>query len=100
MKGMNTMNEGYKVWGALESVLSNKGLGIHAKKCLYILRSTVIVPTTLGYEKCCEKESECSSNEIFESLVGFSQSKVFCGQEPPSGKSTTTECGFNYHLLA
>ena len=26
--------------------------------------------------------------------------KVFCGQEPPSGESTTTECGFNYQLLA
>ena len=26
--------------------------------------------------------------------------KVVYGQEPPSGESTTTECGFNYHLLA
>ena len=26
--------------------------------------------------------------------------KVFYGQEPPSGESTTTECGFNYHLLS
>ena len=26
--------------------------------------------------------------------------KVFYGQEPPSGKSTTTECGFNYQLVA
>ena len=26
--------------------------------------------------------------------------KVFDGQEPPSGESTTTECGFNYQLLA
>ena len=24
--------------------------------------------------------------------------KVFYGQEPPSGESTTTECGFNYQL--
>ena len=24
----------------------------------------------------------------------------FYGQEPPSGESTTTECGFNYQLLA
>ena len=29
------MNEGYRVWGALNSVLSNRGLGINAKKCLY-----------------------------------------------------------------
>ena len=27
------------------------------------------------------------------------KSKVFYGQEPPSGVSTTTECGFNYELL-
>ena len=26
--------------------------------------------------------------------------KVFYGQEPPSGECTTTECGFNYQLLA
>ena len=26
--------------------------------------------------------------------------KVFYGQEPPSGESTTTECGVNYQLLA
>ena len=24
--------------------------------------------------------------------------KVFYGQEPPSGESTTTECGVNYQL--
>ena len=38
------MNEGYTAWGALKSVLSNKGLGIKAKKCLY---EGVIVPTAL-----------------------------------------------------
>ena len=32
---VNRMNEGYKAWGALKSVLSNRGLGINAKKCLY-----------------------------------------------------------------
>ena len=26
--------------------------------------------------------------------------KVFFSQEPPSGESTTTECGVNYQLLA
>ena len=29
------MNEGYRVWGALKSVLSNKRLGMKAKKGLY-----------------------------------------------------------------
>ena len=28
------MNEGYRAWGALKSVLSNRGLVIKAKKCL------------------------------------------------------------------
>ena len=31
-------------WGALKSVLSNRGLGIKAKKCLY---KGLIVPTAL-----------------------------------------------------
>ena len=38
------MNEGYRAWGALKSVLSNKVLGIKAKKCLY---EGVIVSTSL-----------------------------------------------------
>ena len=29
------MNKGYKAWGALKSVLSNRGLGIKTKKCLF-----------------------------------------------------------------
>ena len=29
------MNEVYRAWGALKSVLSNRGSGINAKKCLY-----------------------------------------------------------------
>ena len=42
MEGCVTqMNEGYKAWGALKSVLSNRGLGITAKKCPY---ERVIVP--------------------------------------------------------
>ena len=28
-----------------------------------------------------------------------SKGKVFYGQEPPSGESTTTECGVNYNVL-
>ena len=49
------MNEGYRAWGALKSFLSNRRLGIKAKKCLY---ERVIVPTGLyetrgmGYEMC------------------------------------------------
>ena len=41
---VHRMNECYRAWGALKSVLSNRGLGIKAKKCLY---KGVIVPTAL-----------------------------------------------------
>ena len=34
------------------------------------------------------------------STVSYGKVKVFYGQEPPSGETTTTECGFNYQLLA
>ena len=32
---VHKMNEGYRPWGALKSVLSNRVLGIKATKCLY-----------------------------------------------------------------
>ena len=32
---VHIMNAGYRAWGALKSVLSNRGLGIKTKKCLY-----------------------------------------------------------------
>ena len=41
---VHCMNEGSRAWGARKSVLSNRGLGIKAKKCLY---EGVIVPTAL-----------------------------------------------------
>ena len=44
---VHRMNE-YRAWGALKSVLSDRGLGIKAKKCLY---EGVIVPTALVFEK-------------------------------------------------
>ena len=34
---VHRMDEGYRAWGALKSVLNNRGLGIKAKKCLYEL---------------------------------------------------------------
>ena len=42
---LHRMNEGYRAWGALKSVPSNRGLGIKAKKCLY--EGVIIVPTAL-----------------------------------------------------
>ena len=44
---VHRINEEYRTWGALKSVLRHRGLGIKAKKCLY---ERVIVPTAL-YEK-------------------------------------------------
>ena len=41
---VHRMNKGYRDWGSLKSALSNRGLGIKAKKCLY---EVVIVPTAL-----------------------------------------------------
>ena len=44
MEVVHRMNEGHRTWGALKSVLSNRRLGIKAKKCVY---EGVIVPTAL-----------------------------------------------------
>ena len=41
---VHRMNERYRAWGVLKSVLSNRGQGLKAKKCLY---ERVIVPTAL-----------------------------------------------------
>ena len=41
---VHRMNEEYRAWKALKSVLSYRGLEIKAKKCLY---EGVIVPTAL-----------------------------------------------------
>ena len=38
------MNEGYRAWGVLKSVRTNRGMGINSKECLY---EGVIVPTAL-----------------------------------------------------
>ena len=43
---VHRMNEGYRAWGGLKSVLSNRGLGIKAKKCLY----EGVISTTALYE--------------------------------------------------
>ena len=70
------MNEGYKAWGALKNVLSNRGLGIKAKKCLY---EGVIVPTALyGAEAWVMRSAERRKVNVFEmkclrSLVGVSR---------------------------
>ena len=37
---------------------------------------------------------------VHKSYIMHTEGKVFCGQEPPSGQSTTTECEVIYQLLA
>ena len=73
---VHRMNEGYRAWGALKSVLSNRGLGIKAKKCLY---KGVIVTTALyGAEACGMRSAERRKVNVLEmkclrSLVGVSR---------------------------
>ena len=56
---VHRLNEGYRAWGAQKNVLSNRGLGIKAKKCLY---EGVIIPTALyAAEAWCMREgNDCS----------------------------------------
>ena len=73
---VHRMNEGYRACGALKSVLSNRGLGIKAKKCLY---EGVIVPNALyGAEPWDMRSAERRKVNVLEmkclrSLVGVSR---------------------------
>ena len=70
------MNEGYRAWRALKSVLSNRGLGIKTRKCLY---EGVIVPTALyGADAWDIRSAERRKWNVLEmkclrSLVGMSR---------------------------
>ena len=75
-RDVHRMNEGYRAWGALKSVKSNRGLRIKAKKCLY---KGVIVPTALyGAEAWDMRSAKRRKVNVLEmkclrSLVGVSQ---------------------------
>ena len=70
------MDERYRAWGELKCVLSNRGLGIKAKKCLY---EGVIVPTALyGADAWGMRSTERRKVNVLEmkclrSLVGVSR---------------------------
>ena len=70
---VHRMNELYCAWGALKSVLSNRGLGIKTNKCRY---EGVIVPTALfGAEAWGMRSAERRKVNVLEmkclrSLVG------------------------------
>ena len=73
---VHRMNERYRAWGALKSVLSNRGLVIKAKKCL---NETVIGPTALyGAEAWFTRSAERRKVNVLEmrylrSFVGVSR---------------------------
>ena len=73
---VHRMNEGYRAWGALKSVLSNRGLGIKDKKCLC---EVVIVPTALygaeawGLRSAERKKVNALEMKCLRSLVGVSR---------------------------
>ena len=73
---VHRMNEGYRAWGALKSVLSNRGLGMKAKKCLY---EGVIVPTALyraqawGMRSADRRKVNVLEMKCLRSLVGVSR---------------------------
>ena len=74
---VHRMNEMYRDWGALKSILSNRGLRIKAKKCLY---EGVIVPTALygaeawGMGSAEKMKVNVLGMKRFRSLVGVSTS--------------------------
>ena len=73
---IHRMNEGYRDWGTLKSVLSNRGLGIKVKKCLY---EGVIVLTALygaeawGVRSATRKKENVLEMKCLRSLVGVSR---------------------------
>ena len=75
---VHRMNEGYRAWGALKSVLSNRGLGKNAKKCLFV---GVFVPIALyGAEAYGMRSAERMKVNVLEmkclrSLLGVSRMK-------------------------
>ena len=61
---VHRMNEGYRAWGARKGVLSNRGLGIKAKRCLY---EGVVVPTALyGAEEWGMRSAERRKVNVLE----------------------------------
>ena len=70
------MNDRHSAWGTLKSVLSNRGVGIKAKNCLY---EGVIVPTALygaeawGIRSAERRQVNVLEMTCFISLVGVSR---------------------------
>ena len=76
-----------RVLGKMLELLSANGGRFEINQLLFADDTALVADSE---EKLCRLVSE----------FGRVKGKVFYGQEPPSGESTTTECGFNYQLLA
>ena len=75
-RDVHRMNEGYRAWGALKNVLSNRELGVKAKKCLYV---GVIVPTAVyvaeawGMKRAERRKVKVLEIKCLRSLVAVSR---------------------------
>ena len=73
---VHRMNEGYRAWRELKSVLNNRGLGIKAKKYLY---EGVIAPTALygavawGMSSAERRKVNVLEMKCLRSMVGVSR---------------------------
>ena len=73
---VHRINEGYRAWGALNSVLSNRLLGINAKKCLY--EGVIVLTAFYGADAWGIRSAERRKVNVLEmkclrSLVGASR---------------------------
>ena len=95
---IHRMNEGYKAWEALKSVLSNRGLGIKAKKCLY---EGIIVPTALNVAEAWGMRREVNVLEMkcLRSLVGVSRMDSVGNEEVRRRAGIERECGVVFFFL-
>ena len=74
------MNVVYRAWGALKSLLSNRGFGVKAKKCLYEGVIIIIVPTALygawGMRSAERRKVNVLEMKCLRSLVGVSRMDI------------------------
>ena len=73
------MNEGYRAWIVLRSVLSNRGLGIKAKKCLYegVIVSTALYGTEAwGMRNAERRKVNVLGMKCLRSLLGMSRMDI------------------------
>ena len=70
---VHRMNEGYRACGVLKSVLSNRGLGMKAKKCPYegvLVRTALYGALTLGMRSAERMKVNVLEMKYLRSLVG------------------------------